>query len=299
MSWIRRLIAAGSRPAGLPYDLGAPLLAHLWAQRPAQRLALRRLQKRFPAHPFYSEADLDRERLQRHLNSRTFREWREFALDRCSDRSFARWTHFHGTEHLEAARAHGRGLILAGSHHGEAQTLKILLTRFGLDVTNLGSGRERGPWRHARVLWVGDKENEADLLRSMVALRRVLKQGGIVHLPADARVGKSGIEMDFLGRRRRFAHGFAALALTMGAPVVPVFALLEGDGSIRVEFHPPLEVPPHGSRSERLESLIRQYVACLERSCREHPELMMPRYSNWLAKQPPARAPTSGADPSQ
>jgi len=261
----------------VPYALGARLLASWWSLWPVQAWALRKLRRKYPDHPFYQQRQ-DRLSLRRHLNCAFFRYWREAAVDRCSDRTLRRWVHFEGVEHLEKARSTGRGVILAGSHYGAAGTLKILLARFGLDLLSIGvarGGRPRGPWRHGRTFWLTDRSNEALLLRALVEARRVLRHGGGVHLAADSPIGRSGVEVAFLGRPRRFPTGFASLSCTTGAPVVPVFALLAADGRISVEFRPALTpADPGRPRAERLEMLVRQYAECLERQWQADPALV-------------------------
>jgi len=263
----------------LPYGFSR-VLWPVWGLANVQQKRLRRLRRKYDLHPFLHDAEPDRRALQRYLHHTYHRGWRETALDRLSDRSFERWTSFEGVAHLDAARAEGRGVILAGAHYGASQTLKIVLGRLGLDLVSGGvapRGRPRGPWRHADVRWVRSDAGDAQLLKLLVELRKALRRGGAVHLAADGPVGRSGVSVDFFGTPRRFGLGFAALASTTRAPVVPVFAQLAPGGRVEVEFLPALAPPDRSlGRDERLATMVQQYARVLEQKWREDPALIMP-----------------------
>ena len=108
-------------------------------------------------------------------------------------------------------------------------------------------------------------------------MRKTLRRGGAVHLAADGPVGNSGVTVTFFGEPRRFGLGFASLAATTRAPVVPVFAALEPGGRVRVEFLPAL-APPDAElpRGERHAALVQSYAQVLEVRWRSDPELIMP-----------------------
>ncbi len=103
------------------------------------------------------------------------------------------------------------------------------------------------------------------LLRQTYLARRVLMDGGMLHMVPDGLQGNSGVPVPFHGRVRRLATGFAELAVSTGAPVVPVIATMDVDGRIHVEFSAPLDTGPEDmERRERIEGLIRQYARFLE-----------------------------------
>lgn len=282
----------------LPYGVAARLVWGLWGLAPVQAVALRRARRKYPLHPLHrGERAPDAPTVRRHLHHLYLRHWREERLDRCSDAEFARWTRFRGAEHYEAARAEGRGVILAGSHYAAARTLKIALARFGIDLVTAGvTTRPQGPWRHGKVHWITAKHDEAERLRALVELRKVLRRGGNVHIAADSRIGHGAVEVEFLGRRKRFGQGVAVLASSTRAPVVPVFAVLCAGGRLEVEFLAPLARPdPALDREARLAAMVREYAARLEQRCREDPALIMP--GGALSLRPHSRRGRPGGEP--
>ncbi len=263
----------------LPYGVGARLAAWWWAQPVVQARALRELRRGHPHHPLYTESrSVERELLGRHFQCVYFRGWRQAAIGACSERAFARWTEVRGLENFRAAQSAGCGVVLAASHYGPSLMGKALLPHLGLDARYLAGGRERNRWPGANILWLGDSRDPLNYTRGMVEARKTLRDGGVVHIPADGFVGHKAVEIPFLGRRRRFTQGFAALALTSDAPVIPLFNSLRSDGRIAVEFHPALETLPRGrSRADRMEHLIRQYAAILQDRWVADPAQLMPK----------------------
>ena len=92
------------------------------------------------------------------------------------------------------------------------------------------------------------------LLRQTYMARRVLMDGGMLHMVPDGLQGDSGVLVPFHGRMRRLATGFAELAVSTGAAVVPVIANMDVDGRIHVEFFERLDTGSGDvDRRERIE----------------------------------------------
>jgi hypothetical protein len=97
------------------------------------------------------------------------------------------------------------------------------------------------------------------------AAKSILDAGGLVHSAGDAYGGTGGVLLPFRGRLRRFAEGFAALAVLADVPVLPVFARLDPRGRIVVEILPPLpDDAPRRDRRARIVALVAAYGRVLE-----------------------------------
>ena len=75
------------------------------------------------------------------------------------------------------------------------------------------------------------------------------------------------------GKSRTFRAGFAELALSSGAPVVPISARWEDDGDrVRLLVFPPLDPGgPDASHAERTRSLVELYTRFYDEQCRLYP----------------------------
>ena len=109
---------------------------------------------------------------------------------------------------------------------------------------------------------------EGDVFGRLV--RRTARGGCVVPLLADRDLTQHGVEVDFAGRRARMAPGPAALALAVGAPLVPVSMHYErwpgGPGGHRlvVTFHEAVPVPPPGPSRRSRERIAAMTQACAD-----------------------------------
>ena len=99
-----------------------------------------------------------------------------------------------------------------------------------------------------------------------------LRQHGLVCINAFGTLGRRFVEVDFLGRKQRFAKGFANLAISTGAAVIPALCYRDPSGRRRVR----LERPWPMAEGERLgkvqEQVLQYYVATLEAHVRQYPD---------------------------
>lgn len=180
----------------------------------------------------------------------------------------------HGFEHLAAARARGRGVVLVSAHVGPsghllhalaARGVRVYISRFrkvrddrvrhGLEGRRM---RLNLRWTEsAGCRWVG----RGDAYR---LFRALLERGEVCWLYFDVR-GSVVTEMG--GRTFRLAGGAAALARETGAPIVPGFALRRGH---RAECW--LEQPIDPAAFADTDELHRHLAAVVGRVLFGHPE---------------------------
>ncbi len=119
-----------------------------------------------------------------------------------------------------------------------------------------------------------------DVFRDLV---RVLKGGDVlVPLLADRDLTSRGVEVTLLGERARVAAGPAALAVATGALLVPTLLRHERLHGARrkaagtpwglvITFAPPVPVPDHLPRAERVAAMTQGWVDALGADIAEHP----------------------------
>lgn len=258
----------------VPYGLGAPVLA-MATRNPLVRALFRRHRRRLSA--FLRENGLtvdERQVFARYLTTNWLTSWRLSALARCSDDVFARWVSLEGYEAFRQLREQGRPVLLCNSHYGGGKIILLALMRRGhnihsldrQDVFSFSNIRARGELISINL---GDRQSNF-MLKQVFRARKVLQDGGILHIAGDGVRGLSGRAIAFLRRQRRFPASVAELALATDAAVVPTFGVLDTNGQIRLELLPPLKIPdrqlPH---DKQIMHLIDQYRSLLQ--------------SNWLA----------------
>ena len=133
------------------------------------------------------------------------------------------------------------------------------------------------------------KTVNAEDARCTVELVDALKRGEIIGLCIEGNTGSDGpwgdtskSTIDFLGHRISAKNGAARLAAALGAPILPVMALRDGDASDRLVFSEPI-IPPAGlkrSANEKfVQATMQSLYTLLESYVRRYPE----QWEGWSA----------------
>jgi lauroyl/myristoyl acyltransferase len=178
-----------------------------------------------------------------------------------SGRALRRLVDVRGREHLEAALAQGRGVIVCSAHFGSFDSAFSVLGASGLPVTTIGrwqhnytagmSSAERRFWDRVYAEPLRRHRNRPNIEpwtgRFDVAAKAAstLRAGEVVTIAIDAPPIDSdldrAVEVPFLGRQGRFLPGAAAIAQATRAPVLMAFAYRHPDYRHQVlEISPPV-----------------------------------------------------------
>jgi lauroyl/myristoyl acyltransferase len=128
-------------------------------------------------------------------------------------------------------------------------------TRFGMAVLNPMRVAAERRYLAGRILI--ERSNPGGAL---VAARRVLESGGVVSFTAGAWEGARPIEVDLLGARLPLSTGAPGLALMTGAPLLPVFAIRDGQRIVGVEIGAPICVPIEGTRDKKILAMAQEFA---------------------------------------
>jgi lauroyl/myristoyl acyltransferase len=120
---------------------------------------------------------------------------------------------------------------------------------------------------------------------------RTLRAGGVVLIIPDGAMDDmpGARQRSVGGRAYRIGPGFAELALSCQAAVLPMYSRFERSGAIRVTFLPPLHAAPDPStRAERVDALVTQCAHFLEQAWRAAPESLPAGQIDRYLQQPMA-----------
>lgn len=196
-------------------------------------------------------------------------------LDSLSPEELRRRMSNDGREHLDAALAKGKGVIMAVPHMGSWDMSGSYAAALGYDVwavaeTFPGSLNDAVVRTRQRF-----GLNVITLGRSAVrAITQALEANGVVALLCDLEQGP-GVGVRFFGRRATVPGGPAALALKTGAALVPAYQHATGASGYHVHLDPALTIDP----GETKESLMQRVVARFEEFIKERPD-------QWYAFRP-------------
>jgi lauroyl/myristoyl acyltransferase len=268
----------------LPYGPSARILSGIWRRPACRSIACPGEWSRF-RHDFENlDGLLQAPQMQDRLFARrmhtTCLSWSRLRDLSRWDRphSWPPWLKLKGLDKLQRRLDEGRRVVVVNSHLGAFQCVPVVLARLGRRVASVECADVFPILKVKRPDGLTVLPTAAAFLaRPALLAKRFLQAQGLVCLAADGYNGLSGLVLPFFGRQRRFASGFAELAVDCGALAIPVLAPVDERGRVELEFLDPLEeeVPLPGSgttaRRPRVESLIRRYARLLEDSWREHP----------------------------
>jgi lauroyl/myristoyl acyltransferase len=216
---------------------------------------------------FKLSTDDTREFLALSMMAREWREWRRIV--ELPHATLSRVTRVVGQQHLDACMRDGRGVILL-LHHSQFSRLAIAYLREqGHDSVAVGMASQDLEQKGFQT----EVERKFELGRQMHAAKHRLAKGGVVFNVPDAFQNLDSFRVvEFFGRERPIATGFAELALKSEARVMPVAYRLSPRGLFVLEYGAPFERPgPQTSHDERVGALVEQYAEFLRAEWRPYP----------------------------
>ena len=181
----------------------------------------------------------------------------------------ARLTRVTGWEHFDRCRRDGAGLILLLFHGPFTRRSIAYLRHLGHDGLKVGLPNDKLEEKGFRT----PVAKRFELARQMHAAKHLLTRGGIVfNVPDTYQNLDNSRSVEFFGRQRRIATGFAELTLKTGAHVMPIGYRFSPRGFFVLEFGAPFDVlGPQSSHDERVDSLVGQYANFLRDEWRRYP----------------------------
>ncbi len=253
--------------------------------RKLRRTAARNLELAFP------ELDADeKQRLLRGCFDSLGRQLGEFSqLPRVTPEELQRIVACEGLEHLEAAQARGRGVILFTGHLGAWELSSFALSVFGRPlsfmVRRIDNHRIEEMVDTVRMRF-GNQTIDKNAV-SRTALRHLNAGGTLGMLPDVNMLAREGVFVDFFGTPASTTSMLAKLALRTGAAVVPIFAPWDAERQryvLRIE--PELNVTQTGNDDEDIQQLTAQFMSSIESIVRRYPEQWLWIHKRWKTRPP-------------
>ncbi|HZM70270.1 MAG TPA: lysophospholipid acyltransferase family protein [Candidatus Cryosericum sp.] len=196
-----------------------------------------------------------------------------------------------GEEHLRAAAALGRGVLVFSGHYGHWELVALLQPLLGVPMTMVVSPM-RNPWYDRYFARLRGLSGNTILSKrnAAPAILRALRGKRAVAILIDQNVrGDGGIFIDFFGRKASTTPALATLALRSGAPMVPVFSRFLPDGRLGISYRPAILPAPTGALEEDIRALTQACTSLLEEEIRRHPDCWLWMHDRWRT-QPRGRA---------
>lgn len=194
-----------------------------------------------------------------------------------------------GLEHLEAARARGRGVILFTGHLGAWELSSFALSAFGHPLSFLVR-RIDNPLieqliEKTRTRFGNRSIDKRAAARSML---KVLHAGETLGILVDLNTQPhEGVFVDFFGIPASTTAGLAAIALRTDAAVLPTFAPWDAErGRFLLRIEPPLTINRTGDEQEDIRQLTARFTNVIEQYVRRYPEQWLWIHKRWNTRPP-------------
>jgi lauroyl/myristoyl acyltransferase len=260
------------RLAGVLWYLGAP------TARSAVRDNLRHILGREPT----------RRQVATVFQNGVLNYWDIFAIPHLSREKLLSLMDIRGLEHVDAARALGRGVVAATAHLGSVSLAGQLLPALGYEMLGLLE-----PIQPPEVFEFFARQRTAGGARLMqvgpAALRELLlglRRNAILGIVTDRDIDGTGPMVPFFDAPTRFPDGVASLSLRTGAPILIAIPTRRPDGRFDALFEPLPPVRLIGDRKEDVLLLTRAVAKRLEYHIASHPEQWTVFQKRWPDARP-------------
>lgn len=269
----RAAVAVGCRVGRLAYAFGGRL----------RQTGVRNLELAFP-----DKDAAERERILRGSFVSLGRLLAEFSqFNRATPESLRELVEYDGIEHLQAARARGKGVIILTMHLGAWEVLSFahsaLHEPLSFLVRPIDNARVEEMVEQRRGRFGNRPINKKVAARSAL---RVLREGGTLGILADLNTQRhEGIFVPFFGHLACTTAGVATLALRTDAAVIPVSAPWD-EKRQRFVFRGESPLEPIRTGDEKLDVEVNtaQYARAIERHIRAHPEQWLWVHKRWRTR---------------
>ena len=197
-----------------------------------------------------------------------------------------------GLEHLDAARANGRGVILFTGHVGAWELTSFGLSLFGRPlsflVRRIDNSRVEPLVERVRTRLGNRTIDKRSAAREML---QVLQTGGTLGILVDLNTQeREGIFVDFFGVKASTTFLVAKLALRTNSEVLPVFAPWNREQQrFLLKVDEPLKIVRSGKEEEDVRRLTQALASVVEKYVRRYPDQWLWIHRRWKTRPPGER----------
>lgn len=193
---------------------------------------------------------------------------------------------WEGREHLDAAVAEGKGVVMATAHFGNWEMMAAATGLSGYQAVAVGR-KQNNPAMDTLITGLRSSVGaRATYKTGVLEMARMLGQGWIIGLLMDQDAGPAGLSMYFFGRPSYVPQGPAALARLKQAPIAPCVMFDQQDGSYLMKCWPVLHVERTTDKDADILCMTEQLVHWLEETITERPELWFWLHNRWKTQPP-------------
>jgi KDO2-lipid IV(A) lauroyltransferase len=190
-----------------------------------------------------------------------------------------------GYEHVEAARAKGKGIIFIPIHLGAFELMVTFTSLKGLKPMVIGTPLKDERLNELMFKYRSLHGSQAvERGKETVRIFKGLKQGGTTAILIDQDTKVKSRFVNFFGMPASTPVGATILALKSGAAIVPAYIHLGKDNKEYIRFLPEILPEITGDEETDLIRNTQNYTNYVEDAIRAHPEQWVWMHERWKTK---------------
>ena len=215
------------------------------------------------------------------------------SLLRISPATLDTYVEMSGAEHLSAALARGKGVLLLSAHLGNWEMAGLALPlKTGVPMHGLARPLDFAPLdKVLNEIRTSTGNRILDKDKSARTVARLLRQNQVVGVMLDQNSSwYEGIYVPFFNRTACTNKGLAMFALRYDAAVVPIFNIRRPDGRYRVIMAPPVSMIRTSDIRSDITVNTTRFNRIIEEYIRMAPDNWLWVHRRWRIKEVPASA---------
>ncbi len=188
---------------------------------------------------------------------------------------------YEGMENLAGAIKNGKGALIMTGHIGNWEIGALAGKDYKLNfvVRTLDNRFLNEIVYKIRTTFNSGVIEKKNAVREIL---RCLKRNELVAILMDQNTSRDeGVFVDFFGRKACTTPVIATLAIRTGAPVLPIFAIREGRGKIKIIVGKAIEVIPSGDYQKDIERYTALFTGIIESVIRKYPDQWLWLHRRW------------------
>jgi Kdo2-lipid IVA lauroyltransferase/acyltransferase len=203
----------------------------------------------------------------------------------CPD-NVAEFADIEGAEHIDKARAKGKGVLGLTSHFGNWELMALASAILYHPVHVVVRPLDH-PLLDRLVVRFRSKWGNRVIPKEGAALKifRLLKRGELVALLMDQNaIRREGVFAPFFNKPACTNKSLAMIALRSGSPVVPISNFRRPDGRYTIMFEPEVPIVQTGDMERDCAENTARFNKVIERQVRLHPEQWFWLHERWRTR---------------